>query len=447
MAIVNLESFCIRKGIKVKNRFGIIGLGQYGNKIADLFASLKDDNERPLYDAIAINSFVGDFANLKHISKERKFGLKGIEDGCGRNPELAKEALAQNKDNQKILFESFEHIKDSDIFLVAGGMGGGTATGIISMTIKALNRTINMPLIEEGKRPKAIGAVITLPLASAPANEKRNALIALLELEKIMNDRSINFKFIIIVDNEKAFRDYRSLKAEGTTDFDGWMSYSNNNVVQVMHELNVATNFPSDRTFDPRDLRNIFENNTGCITFGKYKFPITDAESEKQILEHTLKALYEKNVLANGFNFKETRQAGVLIVKPVKRKDAKNVVTNDTLDDIDMGLSKEMPAALGRYSGYVDWANPDEAIIYTIAKIEEFPKRAKEELSQEYNEAKEIIAISLRNSEFKTSIDSIDDSIFNSNLKGIVDDSDPFTDFLKPNKKGKQINDDIFQLD
>jgi len=446
---VMLEAFCERKGLKVKNKFGVVGLGQYGNKIADLFASLYDDNGRPFYDVVAVNSFVGDFIHLKNIPKDRKLGLKGVEDGCGRNPMLAKEALAKNKENQKMLVDAFsKYLSDCDIYFVCAGLGGGTGTGTIAMTIRALNSVINKPLLAEDKKPKSIGAIVTLPLATAPAIEKRNALTALIEIEKLMRDDKI-CNFIIIVDNEKAFRDYKKMKESSNKSFDGWMSYSNNNVVQVIHEMNVATNFNSDRSFDPRDFRNIFEHNIGCITFGKHKFPITDVNNDAELFKHTLEALHEKNVLANGFDLKKSRQAGVLIVKPTTRKGSHNIVTVDSVDEIEVGLAKEMPDVLGRYAGYVDWQNPDEAIIYTIAKVEEFPKRAKEELAKEYNEASQRIKASMSSTEFKTSITGIDDSIFSfDNKPAAALDDDPFAMMeAKPKASSSTVNlDDDFTL-
>lgn len=426
---VKLESFCYYKGISVRNRFGIAGFGGFGNKIANLFASLTDDNGRPYYPTVAFNSFTGDFEHLKYIPKDRKFGFKGVEDGCGRTPQLAKKAIVKHKSNQEMFHTAYtKFLKDCDIFIAAAGFGGGTGTGTALMGIKAFQSFINEPLIENGHDPITIGAIITLPSSSAPVIEKYNAIQELKHLEELMNSKEIPFKFIIIVDNEKAYQDYKLLKASGNTDFEDWMDYSNHNIVQIIHEMNLATNFNSDRAFDPRNFKNIFEKNIGCITFGKYKFPLSDIKNDKELVEHTITALHDKNVFANGFNFKKTRHAGVLFVKPGAKKGSKGIITKDSLDEVDVGLHREMPLSLFRYSGFIDWEKKDEAIIYCVAKIEEYPKRAKEELQAEYNDVMKEIQEDVENTSFKTNIKGINGDIFTES-KTSKKSINPFGDF------------------
>lgn len=434
---MKLEGFVSRVGAKTSHKFGVVGLGQYGGKIADLFGGLKDSNKRNYYDVVAINSFMGDLEPLKSITDERKYSLVGVEGGCGRKPDLAKKSL-QNKENQKHIIGMVDkYLKDDDIYLVVAGLGGGTGTGTISTTIKVLHGSVNVPLLKSGQAKKPIGAIITLPRKSEPLAEKKNALLALKELESLMNDKLLSF--IVFVDNEKSYRDFREERANNKTDFDNWMDYSNYQVVSILHEINIATSFSSDRTFDSQDLKNIFESFEGSMTFGKIKFPSTDINTSKDLTSKVIGTFHEGNVLANGFDLTKTRTAGVMIVKPENDKK----ITANSLDDIEEVLSEEMPGALYRPVGYIDWANPKETIIYTIAKVLEMPKRAKKELNDEYNKSIESVKEDIKTDKAVTGFLDVDDSLFNiEDNNQVIEDFDPFNfDTPKEVEKEKEETD------
>lgn len=422
MKQMKLEGFTDRVGAKTSHKIGIVGLGQYGGKIANLFAGLKDNSNRSYYDTIAVNSFIGDLKPLGNITDERKYSLIGVEGGCGRKPELAKEAL-RNKENQEHLLGMIsKHIKNNDMYLVSAGLGGGTGTGTISTMVKVLHSGINIPLQKAGQPIKPIGAIVTLPRKAEPLAEKKNALMAIKELEGLMEQKLL--KFVIFVDNEKAYRDFRKEKADNETIFDNWMDYSNCAVVTTLHEINIATNFSSDRTFDSQDLKNIFENFEGSMTFGKTKFPSTDINNSKDLIKKVIDTFHEGNVLANGFDLKKSRTAGVMIVRPENDKK----ITENSLDDIEEALAEEMPGALYRPVGYIDWNNPRETIIYTIAKVVEMPERAKTELNEEYTKVVESVKEDIKKDRAETGFDDVDDSIFGMNNEGTFSqDFDPFS--------------------
>jgi cell division GTPase FtsZ len=433
MQIVRTEGFTKRNEAKASLEVGLAGTGQCGGKIVNLFAGLKDPNKKNYYDVIAVNSFVGDLRPLDNISEERKYALAGVEGGCGRKPELAEASLKgadeSCKKNQKKLMEMVkEYLSNKDMYIVAGGLGGGTGTGTIPTMMKLIHSMVNIPLLKQGKKPKTIGAIVTLPRKSEPLAEKKNALKAIKELEDLMHTTNEKLKdcckFIIFVDNEKAYRDYRKLKADKDTPFDNWMDYANHQVVSIFHEINVATSFSSDKIFDPQDLKNVFEEWKGAMTFGKIKFASSDIRNSDELVEKAMATFHDGCVLANGFDLSKSRTAGVLIVKPMDDK----LVTGNSLDDIDDKMSEEMPGALYRPTGYIDWANPKDTLIYTIAKVAEFPERARVSLEQEYSSVVNEIKDTMRTEKAETSFSDVDDSIFNtgSQVAATVDAFDPF---------------------
>ncbi|MCG8540090.1 MAG: hypothetical protein MJA82_09145 [Clostridia bacterium] len=446
MTHVKFESFVSRSEAQASHRIGFIGLGQCGGNYTDLFSSLKDNNKKSFYDCIAINSFLGDLKSLKNIPHDRKYALVGVEGGCGRKPELAKEAL-KNPDNQNRLIELIKsNLMDNPMYIVNAGLGGGTGTGIIVTMIKLLHKVINVPLIKQGKKPKPIGAIVTIPRKSEAPAEKKNALNAIKQIEKMMNSKEYEFKFIIIVDNEKAYREFKQLDLKNDTKFDNWMDYCNQQIVESIHEVNVATSFSSDKSFDPQEVLNIYGEWEGALTLGKIKFKSKDIIDSIDLVNKIVKTFQEGSVLADGFNLENTRTAGVLIVKPTSNK----IISKNSLYDIEDKLAEIMPSSLYRSTGYIEWYNPNDTIIYTMAKVQELPERAREGLSLEYNATMNKIKENVKNTKIKTEYSDIDDDIFNSqSSKQINDNFDPFSDEAAASDDLKEDEDfsDVFDLD
>ncbi len=140
---------------------------------------------------IAVNTDVQD---LHHSLAKRKIHIgknltKGL--GAGMNPELGKRATEETKE------EIQEALKGADMVFIAGGMGGGTATGaapVIARTAKELGALTV--------------AVVTKPFSFEGAQRSRLAAQGLEELRKEVDALIVipNDRLLAIVDKETTFK-------------------------------------------------------------------------------------------------------------------------------------------------------------------------------------------------------------------------------------------------
>lgn len=152
----------------MKKNVLVVGLGQCGNKISEIFG-------KNGYDSIGINTAEEDMIQLNNI-KKIKIGTHG---GSGKDRNLAMEQL--KNDFGKI----FEEVKNSstnkDIIILCSSLGGGTGSGTVVATSKNISKLL-------GKTTIVIGV---LPIELEGSNLKNNALQAIAELDKIKEDVNV----------------------------------------------------------------------------------------------------------------------------------------------------------------------------------------------------------------------------------------------------------------
>ncbi len=176
----------------------IIGLGQAGGKIADLF--IKEDRKSPVphtFEAIAINTAIADLLSLKYIPKDNRLLIgetfvKGH--GVGTNNQLAAEIARREID---IILGKIAKMDIStiDAFILIAGLGGGTGSGSIPVIASKLKEIYDEPVF-------AIGI---LPAKSEGALFAYNAARSLLSLLKSCDA-------IILVDNDAFIRPGENLR-------------------------------------------------------------------------------------------------------------------------------------------------------------------------------------------------------------------------------------------
>lgn len=151
----------------MKNKVLVVGLGQCGNKIADIFG-------RNGYASIGINTAEEDMKSLANI---KKIAI-GNHGGSGKDRNLAIEQL---KGEFSTIFETIkEHSSNKDFIIVCSSLGGGTGSGTIVATSSNVANFLKKKVIVAG----------VLPLEDEGINLKSNAIQAISELDKVKN--SIN---------------------------------------------------------------------------------------------------------------------------------------------------------------------------------------------------------------------------------------------------------------
>ncbi|MBI2868235.1 MAG: cell division protein FtsZ [Chloroflexi bacterium] len=152
----------------------VIGLGQCGGRIADEFARLngRARNYRRIEivpSAIAVNTDSADLSGLKAISKDYRHriligGRKTGGHGVGKVNELGAEVAMEDSDKIIEAVSSGRHSLEADAFLLIASAGGGTGSGSIAVTTRAL---------KERYDKKPIYDLVILPFEHEAATEER----------------------------------------------------------------------------------------------------------------------------------------------------------------------------------------------------------------------------------------------------------------------------------
>ncbi len=127
----------------------VIGLGQAGGKIADLF--LMDDRKSHVphtFDSIAVNTAISDLMGLSYIPQEDRILLgETAVKGHGVGADNKKAAEIAEDEVEIILGRvSKSNVSNIDAFFLVAGLGGGTGSGVISILAKHLKRVYDEPV-------------------------------------------------------------------------------------------------------------------------------------------------------------------------------------------------------------------------------------------------------------------------------------------------------------
>ncbi|MEK5586675.1 cell division GTPase [Paenibacillus sp. FSL P2-0536] len=361
-----LEGFVNQKNAEPGLKAGFVGLGQGGGKMVDAIASIKSPkNNEQVYPCIVANSNLGDMNNLKNVPTQYKFSFKQYERGVGKDPELGKRAFL---DNAAEFFDLILNVMgDRDVIFVMVSMGGGTGTGAINELVDAISTYMGKPVV----------AVTSLPRPNEI--ESLNAYNAMTELvpklDRIEEDaegrRFRMLESLIILDNEKIFTEHHSEpEVQNLT----WDYYSNYKLAGLLHEWSVLTSLGSDYTLDAADLLNHILLGGGVLTFTKRKIDLDSIKNKEDLLNAIVSTYKGKNVLANGFNYKDDmRSMGLVVVMP---KDRESEINSDTLELIRTKMRDELPN-VNFYPGSATYGSKRYAIVYTMANMGGLPERAK----------------------------------------------------------------------
>ncbi len=234
----------------------IIGVGQCGTKIADLF-SLVD------FEALAINTSRGDLEYLKHIPQERRIligeSLTGGK-GVNANPILGREAMKRDLPMVMRKIGSIIGYEDVDIFFLTFGFGGGTGAGGTPVLAQALKEEYPDSLVV------AIGA---LPLKEEGIRPTINAAITIDKLSKIADS-------IIAIDNNK-------LK-ESSDDITRAYERINYTIVERIASLLALVDVPGEQTLDASDLKFVLKAFGSFATVGYAKADASKLKSLSRLI-------------------------------------------------------------------------------------------------------------------------------------------------------------------
>lgn len=234
----------------------IIGIGQCGTKIADLFALVD-------FETLAVNTSRGDLEYLKHVPQDRRLLIgESITGGKGvnANPLLGREAMKRDLPLVMKKINSIVGYEDVDIFFLTFGFGGGTGAGGTPVLAEALKEEYPDSLVV------AIGA---LPLREEGIRPTINAAITIDKLSKIADS-------IIAIDNNK-------LK-EGNDDISRAYERINYTIVERIASLLALVDVPGEQTLDASDLKFVLKAFGSFATVGYAKAEASKVKSLSRLI-------------------------------------------------------------------------------------------------------------------------------------------------------------------
>ncbi len=264
-------------------RFGVIGSGQAGSRIAEAFFKLG-------YDAVAVNTATQDLKFIE-IPESSKLLLEYGLGGAAKELEIGKAAAETHKDSIVQLVS--EKLTESQMHLLCLSLGGGSGAGSCETLVDILVAT-----------GKPLAVVTVLPMDTEDAQTKNNALETLSKLAKLTQAKKINN--LIVVDNAKI---EALLHNVSQVDF---YQTANKTIVDPIDIFNTLSSMPSAvKSLDPMEFGKLFTDGEGLTVYGE--MVVENFEEDIAIAEAIMSNL-NGNLLASGFDLKQSKYVGVLVV-------------------------------------------------------------------------------------------------------------------------------------
>jgi cell division GTPase FtsZ len=285
----------VRDTTRGSTKFGWIGAGQCGGRLAKAFCELGYGK------VLAVNTAHQDLKDLK-LPDSQKLLMDIGRKGAGKDMSRGRDAAIQYRQDiihaiERIFAENVDHL------MVAFGSGGGTGSGSVIPLIETVRSCAkHVGLKNVGRR---IGVLATLPTAGEAASPKigQNSFEVMTQLTKMATEGQISP--LIIIDNEKISRLY-----PGMTVKKFWPTI-NTTVAGLFDIFNRLSALSSPYTsFDSVDYQSIIESGN-CAIMGLSK---VDTYRRKYDLSEAMKSNLAKTLLAGGFDLTSAKVAGVIVV-------------------------------------------------------------------------------------------------------------------------------------
>ena len=268
-------------------KFGFIGAGQGGGKLAEAFAQIG-------YARVgAINTADQD---LETVNVPRKFKF-GRQQGAGKDRSVAKSAFSDQKEDV-VDFIKQAVGTDIDRIFVTVGAGGGTGAGVCSELIKVVKEYQDTVKATS----KYVGVILALPKLSEGKKVSSNAYETLKEVCQLAEDKIVSP--LIILDNEKINTLYPKLPVSK------FWQVANSNISSLFHLFNnIVTKSSQHSTFDSNDLRTVLDS--GIMVFGMTNVPNVGEEAE---ISKAVRENLKRNVLCGDLDLSTGKIAATVAI-------------------------------------------------------------------------------------------------------------------------------------
>lgn len=315
-------------------RFGVIGSGQGGSRLAEQFNELG-------YPAIAMNTAPQDLEDIK-VPEQNKLLLDFGLGGAAKDLSIGHDAADAYRGAISNLIH--KELVDSEVFIFCTSLGGGSGAGSVEVVVDIL--------AEFGK---PVVVLTVLPKASEDALLKHNAWQTLHKLTKMFNEGKIHN--IITVDNAKIESLYSDV---GPFNF---FRVSNKAIVKPLDIFNTLSRHKDEglKVLDSTEFGKLFIDGQGFTVYGE--MTVEDYEDEMAIATAVVESL-KGNLLASGFDIRQARYAGFMIVAPESVWDK---IPASSLDFANSMIQDVCDSPLGVFPGfYRDDIGEDCVKIYSM---------------------------------------------------------------------------------
>lgn len=306
-------------------RFGIIGAGQGGGRIASTFWGLGHRR------VVLVNTTEADFQGQQGSTKVVLPTHGGNAAGAGKDPEVGRKSI---EDNGELVRDAIrDHIGDDvDRILITvgggGGTGSGTAAGLVSIAQQFME--------DNGKSPRSVGLIISKPKASEGAQVQENFKNLMLEV------KDLDVSPVVVVDNGLISKRFPHL---GVAKF---YPVANSNLCGLFDIFNIlAAQVSEFQSFDKADYESVL--NAGNLVFGLARIKeFTDASSLCEALRNNVK----KNLLGAEFDLSTaTHAAGVLVADKETLEDLPQAALDEAFVTLNRVLGNNVTLHQGVYPG------------------------------------------------------------------------------------------------
>lgn len=275
-------------------KFGFIGAGQGGGKLAEAFAQIG-------YARVgALNTADQDLETV-NVPVKFKFGK---QQGAGKDRSVAKTAFSEQKEDV-IDFIKQSVGTDIDRIFVTVGAGGGTGAGVCTELVKVVKEYQDTVKATS----QYVGVILALPKLSEGKRVSLNAYETLKEVCQLVDQKIVSP--LIILDNEKINVLYPKLPVSK------FWQVANSNISSLFHLFNnIVTKSSQHSSFDSNDFRTVLDS--GIMVFGMANVPNTSNEAD---ISKAVRENLKRNVLCGELDLATGKIAAAVAIGDDKTLD------------------------------------------------------------------------------------------------------------------------------
>jgi len=261
---------------------GVVGSGQAGSRIAEAFYKLG-------YDSVVINTAMQDLKFIE-VPDSNKLLLEYGLGGAAKEIEIGKAAAEAHRGEITQLVN--DKLSDAQVNVLCLSLGGGSGAGSCETLVDILSG-----------QGKPLVVITVLPMDTEDAHTKSNALETLSKLAALTQTKKVNN--LIVVDNAKIEAIYQDVSQ---IEFYG---VANKAIVDPIDIFNTLSSMPSAvKGLDPMEFGKLFTDGEGLTVYGE--LTVDNFTEDTAIAEAVVNNL-NGNLLAGGFNLKQSKYVGVII--------------------------------------------------------------------------------------------------------------------------------------